>query len=479
MADYRAKNRNDKVLGLARVRAAARPAPGIVRKDEIERQAWADNLVQNEMGVWYPKQKTSAGKKLDAAVDFLPTSALIDFGSGVYNLATQDRSAIESISALPGVIGRSIMAPEKTDLEKKLWEEARGNPYAYRKLLNKLTPQQQAQNSINTKIKSNEKDYNDMVSMLRDTGISEEEMYRDVVVGPDGQVNLNANVQGALSGIGYAADALRGTELIGYGLGKPVGLAARAATKAVIPRAVGVATNPRIINAGMQSVEAAARGARPGEVITTGVAALVAGNKPVSNGALRLTPEQHGSLASDGLDAKAPRGGNRGLAATIASNVQSALRRPPAGSGGKRVPVGEMKVKFTAEDAVRIAQENPEIMKNNAAYIDLYRASPQGNNKPGSIYIHAHPPGMNPSEVRNVLPDHLTSGPLNDLETKVNGARRADGRDPLTNYTDIVTEGIALAKTGKFKEGTWNAKLADMTLEEAQVYLGANSVKYW
>ena len=86
---------------------------------------------------------------------------------------------------------------------------------------------------------------------------------------------------------------------------------------------------------------------------------------------------------------------------------------------------------------------------------------------------------MNPSEVRNVLPDHLTSGPLNDLETKVNGARRADGRDPLTNYTDIVTEGIALAKTGKFKEGTWNAKLADMTLEEAQVYLGANSVKYW
>jgi hypothetical protein len=392
------------------------------------------------------------------------------------------------IQALAGSVNDRLN-PVVNPIDAEIAEKARGNPLGLRAAMQNLTPEVRRERENEQALLDREREYSNLLSTLKAAGItSEEELYRSAVVSPDGQVNLNPNAQAAIAQLGNAADSLRLLDVTGSG--KPVTMGASFAGKqaakqvsrgldSLIPRVASVANNPTFINAGMDTVRAATAGAPLEQSVATGLASLVAGNKPISNVELRLTPEQHGLLLSEGLDAKAPRGGNRGLAATLASNVQSALRRPQAGSGGERVPVGEMKVKFTAEDAVRIAEENPELMKNNAAYIDLYRTSPQGSNKPGSIFVHAHPPGMNPSEVKDVLPDHLTSGPLNDLEAKVNGARRANGIDPLTNYTDIVTEGIALAKNGKFKEGTWNAKLADMTLEEAQIYLGGNGVKYW
>jgi hypothetical protein len=323
VADYRANNRNTKAVDLARVRAAANykvpmypdlPAALQRRKELLAVQA---GLTTNEMGVRYLDEQTSAGKKLDAAVNAMPTSALLEGLGGAFNLVTnkfnpenrkypdkqvplkifgydvsggkqtvtqphQSPNMWTALGAIPGVIGRSVMAPERTDQQNKLWEQARGNPREYMRLLKGLNPAQQAQNSIDTKIKSDEKDYNDMVSMLKDTGISEEELYRGVVVGPDGQINLNANTQAAIDGLGYAGSSLRLTELIGYGLGKPVGMAARAATKAAIPRAVGLATNPRLITAGQATLETLQRGGRPSEAVLGGVAALVAGNKPVS-----------------------------------------------------------------------------------------------------------------------------------------------------------------------------------------------------
>jgi hypothetical protein len=398
---------------------------------------------------------------------------------------------IDSFAALGPAIGSLFNPRDRTAIEQRVYEEAKGNPKEVALGMGRLSERDKTEQSIQEKASEDAKNYSTLLSVLKQAGItSEEDLYRGAVMSPDGQVSLNPTVQAALGGIVNAGEAVRVFDAIGFGAGKALGAGVRLGAGAgrrsiakgldgLIPRIASAANNPTLINAGMDTVRAATAGAPMEQSVATGIASLVAGNKPISNVELRLTPEQHGLLVTEGLDAKAPRGGNRGLAATLASNVQSALRRPPAGSGGKRIPVDEMKVKFTAEDEVRLAKENPEIMNNNAEYIDLYRSSAQGTNKPGSIFVHAHPPGMNPSDVRNVLPDHITSGPLNDLESKVNATLRAEGRDPLTNYTDIVNEGIAMAKNGKFKEGTWNAKLAGMTLEEAQVYLGANGVKYW
>ena len=289
MADYRAKNRNTKAVDVARVRAAANykvpTMPDLQdalkkRKEELAREA---GITTNEMGVWYDPDLSPTAQRIATAESYLPTSAARDFFRGVKGFATLDYNPEgikyptrmvpagargggmvsgggpgigSSFSALPGAIYRAIKSRERTDEEKRLFKEAGGNPRVYAYLLNNLDPARKAQNYFDAQINSNQKDYNNLISMLSDVGISEEEMYRDVVVGPDGQVNLNANTQAALEGIGYAADSLRGTELIGYGLGKPVGLAARAATKAAgtgvkaatIPFRSGAKIIPRVVD---------------------------------------------------------------------------------------------------------------------------------------------------------------------------------------------------------------------------------------
>ena len=305
------RNRNDRALGLARVRAAGRPAPGIVRKDEIERQAWAAGLTQNEMGVWHDNTKTPAAKKLETAVDFLPMAALTDAASGVYNLLTTDYNPenikyptrmvpagargggmvsggqpniSDTIMGLGAAIKSSVEAAPITEFDKARYEK---NPLSVRGSNLNLTPKQKSERSVQVMNADREKQYSNLLRTLKAAGITEEEMYRDVVVGPDGQVNFNANVQAMIAQLGNAADALRGTELIGYGLGKPVAVATRAATRAatrsVIPRAVGVATNPRLINAGQATLETLQRGGRPSEAVLGGVAALFAGNKPIGS----------------------------------------------------------------------------------------------------------------------------------------------------------------------------------------------------
>lgn len=202
--------------------------------------------------------------------------------------------------------------------------------------------------------------------------------------------------------------------------------------------------------------------------ITRGVAKAAKATK-----VMRLTPEQHASLLTEGLNAKATRPG-RGLAATLAANVKTALRRPPAGEKTRLSP--NAVADFVAEDVVALAEKSPNIMTDNIDYINQYRSSSM---RPSSIFIHAHPPGISPEDVSVTKPDHISSGVLNELESKVNGFRRKAGQAPLTRYRDIIQEGIELAKQGKFGKDSWNSKLAEMSLDEATKYLGAVGVEYY
>jgi hypothetical protein len=247
--------------------------------------------------------------------------------------------------------------------------------------------------------------------------------------------------------------------------------------KALIPRATEVATNPLVVNSLMDATRVASSGGRPGEVIATGIASLLRGEAAPVKTSSSLLPGQHADILEKGLDAPAKRPGRK-LPSTLAANVQTAMRRPLRGET-KRVPASEMEVKFSAEDQVALVNKSPNIIKDNTDYISLYEASNLGQNKPNNIFIHAHPPGINPADVRRVKPDHITSGVLNELESKVNGARRDAGLEPLTKYRDIVSEGIKLAEQGKFGDSAWNSKLAGKTLEEAKVYMGAVGVDYW
>ena len=123
---------------------------------------------------------------------------------------------IADIMAIP----RIFQAADKSPMEQKLWDQSGHNPYIYRKQLHNLSAGEKTQLSIEQKSMKNKKGYNDFLSMMQDAGVgNEQQVLRDAVIGPDGQVSLNPTVNAALANMGYAGDSLRLLDLTGIGLG--------------------------------------------------------------------------------------------------------------------------------------------------------------------------------------------------------------------------------------------------------------------
>jgi hypothetical protein len=190
------------------------------------------------------------------------------------------------LEALKGSVNDRLN-PVVNPIDAEIAEKARGNPLGLRAAMQNLTPEMRRKRENEQALLDREREYSNLLSTLKAAGItSEEELYRNAVVGPDGQVNLNPNAQAAIAQLGNAANSLRLLDLSGMGAGKAVSAGARVASRAtvrgldnLIPRIASVANNPTLINAGMDTVRAAAAGAPMEQSVATGLAGLVRGNQ--------------------------------------------------------------------------------------------------------------------------------------------------------------------------------------------------------
>lgn len=176
-------------------------------------------------------------------------------------------------------------------------------------------------------------------------------------------------------------------------------------------------------------------------------------------------------LLTKGIEAEASRPG-RNLATTVADRMFGTMRNR---GGAGRIPVSEMEVRPDKNYVMQLVEDSRNWFTKNQNALDIY---PEGR-QAGYAVSASHPPGMDPALASKTMPDHFSSGKLNEIESKINAERRRAGLEPYTRYRDIISAAIEKANRGEFGKGTFAESLKGKSLKEAQKILGAEDIKYW
>jgi hypothetical protein len=274
-----------------------------------------------------------------------------------------------SFAGILEAIKGSVTAAPTTEFDAAMQEKYKNNPRAIGAAQQRLSPEDKYQMVNQRENAQRDKEYSNLLSTLKAAGLTEEELYRNAVVSPNGQVNLNPNAQATIAQLGNAANSLRLLDLSGMGAGKAVSAGARVASKAtvrgldnLIPRIASIANNPTLINAGMNTVRSAAAGAPLEQSVASGIASLVSGNKPT--GELRATAEDIMAINVDPYARMSPTGDRKAGRVIVDRQVSQANSRSLkaynellAKEGKSPVQALPDELKLTHEDFLTWAEE--------------------------------------------------------------------------------------------------------------------------